>query len=46
MTIAAQKVTYQAFREMNFPDTDTFLYELLNSVIVRKSARTLFISVY
>ncbi len=38
MTIAAQKVTYQAFREMDFPDGDTFLYELLNGVIVRKSA--------
>ncbi|HMO41545.1 MAG TPA: Uma2 family endonuclease [Saprospiraceae bacterium] len=38
MTIGAQKVTYRAFREMDFPDTDTFLYELLNGVIVRKSA--------
>ncbi len=38
MTIAAKKMTYRAFREMEFPDNDAFLYELLNGVIVRKSA--------
>jgi Uma2 family endonuclease len=38
MTITTQKVTCRAFREMDFPDGDTFLYELLNGVIVRKSA--------
>lgn len=38
MTIAAKKMTYREFREMEFPDKDTFLYELLNGIIVRKSA--------
>ncbi|HMP14472.1 MAG TPA: Uma2 family endonuclease, partial [Saprospiraceae bacterium] len=38
MTITTQKVTYRAFREMDFSDTDTFLYELLNGVIVRRAS--------
>lgn len=38
MTIAAKKLTYREFREMEFPDNDAFLYELLNGVIVKRAS--------
>lgn len=38
MTIAARKITYREFREMEFDDNDPYWYELLNGVLVRKSA--------
>jgi len=41
MTVATEKITYQAFREMNFPEDDTAIYELLNGVLVKKSAPSL-----
>lgn len=36
--LEAQKITYQQFREMEFPDDDTFSYELINGELVKKSA--------
>ncbi len=33
-----QKLTYSAFRQMEFDDNDPFQYELLNGILVKKSA--------
>ncbi len=38
MMVAAKKLTYREFREMEFNDNDLFLYEILNGILVRKSA--------
>lgn len=38
MTVAARKITYREFREMEFPDNDAFLYELLNGIIVKRAS--------
>lgn len=38
MEVAAKKMTYQAFRQLEFDDSDPFLYELLNGELVKKSA--------
>ena len=36
--VIAKKITVQAFQEMDFPDTDFFIYELINGEIMRKQA--------
>ncbi len=41
MGVAVQKLTYRAFREMEFDDNDPYLYELLKGALVRKSSPTL-----
>lgn len=39
MTLTSPRpLTYQAFREMDFPEEDSFLYELINGALVKKSA--------
>ena len=38
MPIATKKITYREFAEMEFPDNDSFLYELLKGILVRKNA--------
>lgn len=38
MEIAARKIKYSEFRQMEFEENDRFLYELLNGEIVKKSA--------
>ncbi len=35
-----KKLTWQEFREMEFPDDDRFIYELINGILVRKAAPT------
>lgn len=37
-TLAAKKLTYREFREMEFDETDSYLYELLNGIIVRRAS--------
>jgi Uma2 family endonuclease len=32
------KITVQQFREMDFPDNDFFIYELINGIIMKKTA--------
>lgn len=39
MTLVAQKeITYSEFRQMEFDDNDPYIYELINGILVRKSA--------
>lgn len=38
MSVAVKKLTYREFREMEFDETDSNLYELLKGILVRKSA--------
>ena len=38
MSVLAEKLTYGAFKEMEFPEDDLFDYELINGIIVRKSS--------
>ncbi len=33
-----KKITYSAFRQMEFDDNDPYIYELINGILVRKSA--------
>ena len=33
-----EELTYSAFRQMEFDDNDSFHYELLNGILVKKSA--------
>lgn len=35
-----KKITVQEFRDMEFPDNDPFIYELLNGVLMKKQAPT------
>ncbi len=41
MKILEDKITYQAFREMEFDDSDDAWYELINGELVRKQSPTL-----
>jgi Uma2 family endonuclease len=36
--IDVKKITYSEFRQMEFDDNDTFLYELINGVLIKKTA--------
>ena len=36
--VLEKKITVQAFQEMEFPENDFFIYELINGVIMRKAA--------
>jgi Uma2 family endonuclease len=36
--IDVRKITYSEFRQMEFDDNDTFLYELINGVLIKKTA--------
>ena len=36
--VALQKMTVTEFRQMEFPDTDLHLYELINGELVKKTA--------
>lgn len=36
--IAAKKITVKEFHEMEFPETDLFIYELINGELMRKQA--------
>ena len=36
--IIAKKITVKEFQEMEFPDNDTFMYELINGELMRKQA--------
>ncbi len=36
-----KKITFSAFREMDFPETDHFIYELINGNIVKRTAPSL-----
>lgn len=38
MEVLARKITYKEFAEMDFPENDPFLYELINGELVRKNA--------
>ncbi len=38
MEVAAKRMTYQEFRQLEFDDNDPFLYELINGELVKKSA--------
>lgn len=42
MEAVIQKLTYQAFREMDLPDDENTLYELLNGEIVAKNSPSFF----
>lgn len=33
-----KKITVEEFREMEFPDTDHFIYELINGILMRKAS--------
>lgn len=36
--VLEKKLTWKAFREMEFPDNDRFIYELINGKLVKKAA--------
>ena len=36
--VLEKKITVQEFQEMQFPETDFFIYELINGIIMRKAA--------
>jgi Uma2 family endonuclease len=36
--IDVKKITYSEFRQMEFDDNDTFFYELINGVLIKKTA--------
>ena len=36
--IDVRKITYSEFRQMEFDDNDTFLYELVNGILIKKTA--------
>ena len=36
--VLEKKITVQEFQEMEFPETDFFIYELINGIIMRKAA--------
>ena len=36
--IDIKKITYSQFRQMEFDDNDRFLYELINGVLIKKTA--------
>jgi hypothetical protein len=36
--IVAKKITVQEFHEMEFPETDLFIYELIDGELMRKQA--------
>ncbi len=38
MAVAARKMTYQEFRQLEFDENDPFLYELIKGELVKKSA--------
>lgn len=40
MSVAIKKLTYEAYREIEFDDNDPYLYELLKGTLVRKSSPT------
>lgn len=37
-SVLAKKITWQEFRDMDFPENDPFIYELIHGEIVKKSA--------
>lgn len=41
-----RKITYSEFRQMEFDDNDTFLYELINGTLIKKRLTSLFINVF
>ena len=41
MEVLTKKLTYEEFQNMEFPDNDTALYELINGNIVRRPSPTL-----
>ena len=36
--IDVEKITYSAFRQMEFDDNDPYIYELINGILMKKSA--------